>query len=76
MEIPLSTMSYVLYNASWTTVSRQEGKGLEKDSSDISGKHTTDPAFSSQLAESEAYSHSQRAPDTGRNCLPSQLPTN
>lgn len=49
-------MSYVLCDASPTTRSQQGSGGLEKDSSDISGKHTTQPAVSSLLAEAAGHS--------------------
>ena len=52
----LSVVSYVLCDASPTTGSQQGSGGLEKDSSDISGKHTTQPAVSSLLAEAVVHS--------------------
>lgn len=56
MESLLSVLSYVLCDSSPTTGSQQGRRGLEKDSSDISGKHTTQPAVSSLLAEAAAHS--------------------
>lgn len=56
MESLLSTVSYVLCDASPATRSQQGSGGLEKDSSDISGKHTAQPAVSSLLAEAAAHS--------------------
>lgn len=41
MESLLSTVSYVVCDASPTTASQQGSGGLEKDSSDISWKLTT-----------------------------------
>lgn len=56
MESLLSTVSYVLCDVSPTTGSQQGSAGLEEDSSDISGKHTTQPAVCSLLAEAAARS--------------------
>lgn len=56
MESLLSTVSYVLCDASPTTGSQQGSQGLEEDSSDISGKHTTQPAVCGLLAEAAARS--------------------
>lgn len=55
--VPLSTMSYVLCETSSTTGSQQESRRLEKDCSDISKKHATQPAVFSQSAKAAAHSH-------------------
>lgn len=56
MEPLLSVVSYVLCDASPTTGSQQGTRGLEKDSFDTTGKHTTQPAVCSLLAEATTHS--------------------
>lgn len=56
MESLLSTVSYVLCDASPTTGTQQGSAGLVENSSEISGKHTTQPAASCLLAEAAAQS--------------------
>lgn len=60
-------MSYVLCETSSTTGSQQESRGLEKDSSDISKEHATQPAVFSQSAKAAAHSH-QKEPLTQAVC--------
>lgn len=56
MELVLSVVSYVLCDAFPKTHSQQGSRGLEKDSFDITGKHTTQPGVYSLLAEAASHS--------------------